>query len=867
MSVFSSYFPNLTTFHIMRKYYFLLTFMAIALVSFGQKGTFIALDNNKSLYSLDVNGCNKTPLNFCTNFAGNPLSIGLFGNILYVNDNKGNLYRNTLDANGTVGNCTKVGTFLSKSSAIYGLTVGSNGVVYAASSNLIETYNPSTNTFGTLGYLPSNFSIGGDLLFYQGQLFEVCNNNNASGENDLVKVDELNPSLSTIYMKFTNYNNSSIFGFASVTIPCSKNQLFAVAQDGNLYNVDMENKTQSTIPICNFGIRINDAASIAETESTPPPNPPITVSPVNYCVNTIATQLKAVSGANDTLKWYSKAIGSTTILPPTPFVGSTSSSDTFYVSQMDTITKCESDRIPVIVKVDTFSNPSISISPKATNNCANGLVTYNAIVTDGGNKPNYQWTLNGKNVGNDSVGYTCDSLKNKDQIACTLTSNLFCAVNPKVTSNIIVYDTTIKPQPSISISASENSICTNANVTYTAVSIDGGSVPNYQWRINNVSVGNDSVNFTTNKISNGDIVTCTLTSSLACAANKVVKSSPITMTIINPPFVDNIVGINEVCQGKKITMTNITTNGIWQSNNTNFAIIDSLTGIVTGINAGRVVISYEKFNKCGSTIKTFELLVIDSVKLFPIIGQSALCIDETIQFTEAAKGGLWSSSNILVASINAITGNVTGLSNGNTTIRYDVSNSCGIVSVIKPLYIAGVSVFNKSFFIKQPTCQLPLSGSIKVSLNGPESPYKFYLNGQMYDDFQEATRLGEGNYTVYIYNNIGCLVDSIKNILLSNNIDASCDTFYIPTGFVPESKYQENRTLKPFGGTSTIEAYSFKVYNRWGNLVFESHNLNVGWDGTVYGKLATTDTYVWYLEYKFANKSPHKIKGTSVLIR
>ena len=841
-----------------------MTFINVAFAALGQKGTFIALDNTKSLYSLDVNGCNKTPLNFCTNFAGNPLSIGMFGNILYINDNKGNLYSNTLNANGTVGNCTKIGTFLSKSSAIYGLTVGANGIVYAASTNLIETYNPSTNTFGTLGYLPANFSIGGDLLIYQGQLFEVCSNNNVQGENDLVKVDEQNPSLSTIYMKFST---GSIFGFASVTIPCSKNQLFAVDQSGNLFNVDMENKTQSTTPICNFGIKINDAASIAETESTPPPDPPKAISPIVYCVNTLSTQLNAVSGINDTLKWYSKSIGGTTIMSPTPFVGSTSSSDTFYVSQLDTTSKCESERTQIIVNVDTFSTPSINIKAISTNNCSNGVATYKAFISNGGNNPVYQWQINGVNVGTDSSGFTCNTLNQRDAITCHLKSSLFCTVSQNATSNTIIYDTTIKAVPSISIAASDNSICSGTTVTFSATENDGGSTPKYQWKVNNVIVGIDSSSLVVNNLVNGDNITCTLTSSLVCAVNKTVKSLPITITIVNPPIVDNIVGNSDVCQGKTIKMTNATLAGIWESKSSNVAIIDSLSGIVTGINAGKVMINYLKSNKCGTTIQSFELTVSDTVKLYSIEGQTALCKDETIQLKEKTLGGIWSSSNMAIATINATNGVVTGIKNGNTLIRYETSNSCGTVSVTQPIYIAGSKVDIKPSVLRYPTCILPFSGAMKVSLNGNEAPYKYFFNGLMFQNTEEVANLGAGTYTAYVYNSYGCLVDSLPNIELKLMVDASCDTFYVPTGFIPNSNYGVNRILKPFGGLSSIEKFDFRVFSRLGNLVFESHDPNVGWDGTEFGKLASSNTYVWYLEYKFINKSPRKIKGTTVLIR
>ena len=77
-----------------------------------------------------------------------------------------------------------------------------------------------------------------------------------------------------------------------------------------------------------------------------------------------------------------------------------------------------------------------------------------------------------------------------------------------------------------------------------------------------------------------------------------------------------------------------------------------------------------------------------------------------------------------------------------------------------------------------------------------------------------------------------------------------------------------NRVLKPFGGGASIQSMLFRVYNRYGNLLFESHDINNGWDGTINGKIQATGTYIWYLEYTIANSKRIKTaKGASVLIR
>jgi len=119
-----------------------------------QTATFITISSGSQFDRVTIgpSGCTTTTLSLCNNLTGSALSIALDGNILYIVDNKGFLYKNTLTATGTVGNCTKLGQFISKSTAIYGLTVGPGGVVYAASGSDIEVYYPASTSFGIPGY-------------------------------------------------------------------------------------------------------------------------------------------------------------------------------------------------------------------------------------------------------------------------------------------------------------------------------------------------------------------------------------------------------------------------------------------------------------------------------------------------------------------------------------------------------------------------------------------------------------------------------------------------------------------------------------------------------------------------------------------
>ena len=73
-----------------------------------------------------------------------------------------------------------------------------------------------------------------------------------------------------------------------------------------------------------------------------------------------------------------------------------------------------------------------------------------------------------------------------------------------------------------------------------------------------------------------------------------------------------------------------------------------------------------------------------------------------------------------------------------------------------------------------------------------------------------------------------------------------------PNAFRPESPLAENRVFMP-GVIDNVSEYHLMIFNRWGELIFESFDKDTGWDGTVDGKMAKQDVYVWKVEGKYSN--------------
>ena len=108
--------------------------------------------------------------------------------------------------------------------------------------------------------------------------------------------------------------------------------------------------------------------------------------------------------------------------------------------------------------------------------------------------------------------------------------------------------------------------------------------------------------------------------------------------------------------------------------------------------------------------------------------------------------------------------------------------------------------------------------------------------------------------TLYAYSPIGCVDSSITVILVKQEI-----IFYIPNTFTPDGD-EFNQSWQPVF-TAGFDPYDFDlfVFNRWGEVVWESHDASVGWDGTFNGKLVPSGSYTWKIEFKTEHTDERKM--------
>nr|WP_294859888.1 PKD domain-containing protein [uncultured Fluviicola sp.] len=83
--------------------------------------------------------------------------------------------------------------------------------------------------------------------------------------------------------------------------------------------------------------------------------------------------------------------------------------------------------------------------------------------------------------------------------------------------------------------------------------------------------------------------------------------------------------------------------------------------------------------------------------------------------------------------------------------------------------------------------------------------------------------------------------------------------YYVPNSFTPDGN-EFNQVFRPvFTPGFDPTDFNFKVFNRWGEVVFESNDIAVGWDGTYHNELTPEGVYTWRIEFGSAWNSERQI--------
>ncbi len=234
----------------------------------------------------------------------------------------------------------------------------------------------------------------------------------------------------------------------------------------------------------------------------------------------------------------------------------------------------------IVVNVGNNLQAANVISASQNNICLGTTVNFTSNPANGGISPAFQWKVNALNVGVNSPSFSYQPA-NGDIVTCVLTSSMGCVTGNPATSNSLVMSVNAMQPVSIAIAADQTTLCPGTVVNLNAWVVNGGTAPQYQWKVNGVNAGSNSSSYSYLP-ADGDAITCIVTSNALCTTGNPATSDHIMLSV--SPWLPVSISIsasnNNVCQG-----TNVTYNATIVNAGTAPVFQWMVNGIASGLNS------------------------------------------------------------------------------------------------------------------------------------------------------------------------------------------------------------------------------------------------------------------------------------------
>ena len=285
----------------------------------------------------------------------------------------------------------------------------------------------------------------------------------------------------------------------------------------------------------------------------------------------------------------------------------------------------------------------------------------------------------------------------------------------------------------------------------------------------------------------------------------------------------------------------------WKSTANNLTI-DPNSGLIFGVKAGTDSVSFTNDKGC----KTTTFFTVYGLPIADFSALNEICIDDTLHLknktTPVCDSYLWDFGDGTTSSLPFHKYSKDGffdislISKDNHGCENKIEKKNYVEIVSKP----------KASFVFSPDSIDVLNPEVNFSANSDGKYFKW--------NFGDGKPTAIGKNAVHVFPNEPGMYYTIT--FTASNTKSGCSTiysqvivakepllYYIPNTFTPNGD-EINNTFKPmFSSGLDSYSYSLLIYNRWGELVFESHNAEIGWDGTYNNEMVGSNTYIWKLEF------------------
>ena len=362
---------------------------------------------------------------------------------------------------------------------------------------------------------------------------------------------------------------------------------------------------------------------------------------------------------------------------------------------------------------------------------------------------------------------------------------------------------------------------------------------------------------------------------IAVGSNNCKDTIVKSITVLPSPVVSFQVPAAQCLEGNSFTFSGSNSNGLATVINHFWDFGDG--SISNNQNKTHAFPSAGKYNVkyVVSTADGCRDSIIQQVIIFPkpkanFSDQAPQCLMNN-KFTFLSTSSFDPSSN---ANLNWDFGNGMTATGANVSHSYNKEGSYLVTLTISAGSSSCSDKIQKQVVVNpQPDAVIQSDGPVifckgeSVLLNVPKvagHTYQWFLGGSAITGAtQDTLRVNkEGVYTVNVQSVFGCKSSSATPV----NVLIPCEaSIWLPDIFTPNGDGINDILMPVLPGIKKFRC--FKIYNRWGQLIFESREKSKGWDGTYLGKAQPIETYVWQIEGEDTAGKVYTKSGLFSLIR
>ncbi len=287
---------------------------------------------------------------------------------------------------------------------------------------------------------------------------------------------------------------------------------------------------------------------------------------------------------------------------------------------------------------------------------------------------------------------------------------------------------------------------------------------------------------------------------------------------------------------------------------------------------GTYVVSLTVNTRSGCSDIAYDTIVIHPTPVATILSRDTICTGTSVSFLGSLVNG---DTEIVNWNWDFGNGQTSTIRNPAT-----VYNTPGTYTITLNTSVAfGCSSRNTKQIVIEPAPTITFDGDVvtapgrqvtlPVTYTGDIVKYEWTPPGTLTCNdcpVPNARPVTNTTYTVTVTDVLGCTVSNQVNVL----VVCQGKNMFLPTTFSP-NRDGKNDTFYP-RGTGLFSIKSFRIFNRWGEMVFEKtnfapNNSSMGWDGTYKGKSLVSDVYIYSVDIVCTNGETFSDKGNVMLLR